>query len=58
MHGQMIGLVALDEILRRFFRGMHRIVLEFPWRGDLLLNGPADTSRFRVPSYMIPDLKL
>jgi hypothetical protein len=50
----MIGLVALDQVLRLFFRGTNRVILEFDWGSDLFLDRSANAACFRVPTYMIP----
>ena len=58
MHGQVISLVAFEEILRLLFRGMHHIILESHWRRDLFLDRSTDAACFRVPTYMIPYFEL
>jgi hypothetical protein len=54
VHGHVIGLVALDQILRFFFRGTDRVTLKFDWGSDLFLDRSAYAACFRVPAYMIP----
>jgi hypothetical protein len=54
VHGHVIGLVALDQILRRFFRGPDRVILKCDWESDLFLDRSAYAACFRVPAYMIP----
>src|SRR2546421_9578795 len=57
VHGHVIGLVALDQILRRFFRGPDRVILKFDWGSDHFLDRSAYAACFRVPAYVIPDLE-
>ena len=58
VHGQVIGLVALDEILRLFLRGADRIVLELLGRSDFLFSyGSTHPPCFGVPAHMISDLE-
>ena len=58
VHGQMVGSVAFDQILRLFLRGMDRVPLERNDRGDLFLNSSPDVAGFGVPSHMISKLKI
>jgi hypothetical protein len=45
----VIGFIALDEILRLFFGGVVGIALEFHVRNHFLYNGAADLACFRIP---------
>jgi hypothetical protein len=53
VHGHVVSLVALDLILRLLLRGMNRIPLEYDLGGDLFLDRPPNSTRFRVPFNMI-----
>ena len=57
MHGHVIGLVALDQILRFFLRGVDSVSLERDFRGNFFLDRAPDSTCFRVPLNMIPTLK-
>src|SRR5438093_5548363 len=54
MDGQVVGLVALDDVLRFFFRSMPFVTLEDDLRGYFFLNRSSNTACFRVPFDMIP----
>src|SRR6185437_15651577 len=58
VHGLVIGLVALDQILRLLLRGVDRVPLERDFRNDFLLDRPPDSTCFRVPLDMIPHLEV
>jgi hypothetical protein len=45
----MVGLIALDEILRFFLGGVVRIAFEFHIGDDFLHDSPANPARFRIP---------
>ena len=53
MNCDVIGFIALDEILRLFFGGVVGIALEFHVGNHFLYNGAADPACFRIPSYVI-----
>ena len=57
MHGQVVGLVALDQIQRFFLRGVDSISLERDFRSNFFLDHAPDSACFRVPLNMIPNLK-
>jgi hypothetical protein len=56
--GQVVGPVALDEVLRLLFRGVPPVALEGDRRGDFLLDRSPDPARFRVPLDMIAPLQV
>jgi hypothetical protein len=55
--GDVIGLVALDEILRLGFGGMPLVSLEGDLGSNLLLNHAGNASGFRVPRYAVACFK-
>jgi len=57
MHSDMVGLVALDQILRLLLRGANGVGFKLHGGSDLLLNCSADAPRFRVPTYMISNFE-
>ena len=58
LHGQVLGLVALDQILWFFVRGVDSVSLERDRRGDFFLNRAPDSACFRVPLDMIPNFEV
>src|ERR1051326_8520192 len=58
VHGHMVGLVALDQILRLLLRGVDLVPLECDFRRDFLLDGPSDSACLRVPRNMIAYLEV
>jgi len=46
VHGHVVSLVALDQILRLFLRGANGIGLKLNGGGDLLLDRSTDAARF------------
>src|SRR5438132_6813933 len=50
---EVVGLVALDDVLRLVFGSVPLVALEGDLGGHFLLNGSADPSRFRIPLNMI-----
>jgi hypothetical protein len=58
MHRQMRRLIALNQVLRLFFRSSHRLPLECDFRRDLLLDRPPDTAGFRIPRNVIAWLEV
>jgi len=58
VHGQMISLVAFNQILRLFFRGTDHVVFEPHRRRNLFLDRSADAACFRVPTHMISYFEL
>src|ERR1700687_3090890 len=58
VHGQMVGRVAFDQILRFLLRGADRVALERDGRGDLLLDRSPDVACFRVPPHLISNFKV
>ena len=57
VHGHVVGLVALDQILWFFFRRPNHIALKLDGRRDLFLNHSSYAAGFRIPAYMISDPK-
>ena len=57
VHGHVVSLVALDQILRLLRRGADGVGLKFDGGRDLLLDRSADVARFRVPLHVIPNFE-
>jgi len=57
MRGNVIGLVALDLVLRIALRGVMRMPLVVKVSGVDSDNPSGDMPRLRVPTYVIPDLE-
>src|SRR5579871_3357739 len=57
MHGQMVGRVAFDQILRLLLRGADSVALERDGRGDLFLDCSTNMAGLRVPPHMISHFK-
>ena len=57
VHGQVVSLVALDQILRLLRRGADGVGLKFDGGRDLLLDRSADMARLRVPLYVISNFE-
>jgi hypothetical protein len=60
VHGQVVGLVAPDQILRFFLRGVDSVSvypLNVISEVIFLLDRAPDSACFRVPLNMIPNLK-
>ena len=49
MNCDVVGFIALDEILRFFFGGVVGVAFEFHFGNDFLHDGAANSSCFRVP---------
>lgn len=49
MNRNVVGLIALDEILGFFFGGVVGKTVEFHIRHDFLHNRPANLTCFRIP---------
>ncbi len=49
MNCDVVGFIALDEILRFFFGGVAGVAFEFDFRNDFLHDGAANSTCFRVP---------
>ena len=49
MNRDVIGLIALDEILRFFFSSVMGVAFEFDIRNDFLHDSAANPACFRVP---------
>lgn len=49
MNGDVIRLIALDEILGLFFVGMMGVALEFNVGNHFLHDRPSNSTSFRVP---------
>ncbi len=58
MHRHVLGLVTLDQILRLILGGMHGVSLELYFGGDLFLDRPSDSARFRIPLNVIANRQL
>src|SRR5580658_3343419 len=58
VHGQMVGSVALDQVLRLALRGMDCVSLERNRRRDPFQDRSPNMTGFRVPSDVISDLKV
>ena len=58
VHGQMGGLVAVDQILRFVLRGVDSVSLERDFRGNFFLDYPPDSACFRVPLNMITNFEV
>src|SRR5205823_5193742 len=54
----VIGLVALDDVLRLFFGSMPFVTFEDHLRSDFLLDGSANAACFRVPFDMISPFEI
>ena len=57
MHGDVIGLIALDLELRLILTGMNYVPLEFNPGSDYLDDPTADAAGFRIPTHMIANLE-
>ena len=57
VHRDVVGLIALDLILRLIFASVVRVPFVVDVSGVHLDNRPADVTRLRVPAHMIPDLE-
>jgi hypothetical protein len=57
MHGDVIGLVALNFVLRIVFAGVMSVTFVIEIFGMHFDNGAADPAGLRVPNYMISDLE-
>src|SRR6516225_6785307 len=55
---QVVGLVALDNVLRLLFRGVPLVALEDDLPGHFLLDRPPDPPCLRVPLDMIARLEV
>lgn len=53
MNCDVIGFVALDEILGLFFGGVVRVALERHIGNDFLHDSPANATCFRIPFNVI-----
>lgn len=53
MNCDVIGFVALNEILGLFFGGVVRVAFEVHIGNRFLYDGAADPACFRIPSYVI-----
>src|ERR1039457_6590701 len=49
VHSQVVGLIALDQILRLLLRSVNRVTLERNFGGMLFLDRPSNPTCFRVP---------
>jgi hypothetical protein len=54
----MVGLVALDDVLRLLLGGVPLVALEDDLPGHFLLDRPSDPPRFRIPLDMIATLEV
>ena len=57
MHGHVVGLVALDQILWFVLRGADYVGLKLHGRGNLFLDRSPDTACFRIPLDMISNFE-
>src|SRR5580698_9109185 len=57
VHGHVVSLVALDQILRLLLRSANGVRLKLYGGGDLLLDCSADPACFRVPLNIIPNFE-
>lgn len=57
VHRDVIGLIALDLVLRFIVRGMNRITLELNLGCDYFNNLAADAAGFRIPTDVITLVK-
>lgn len=53
MNRYVLGLVALNEVLRFSFRGVMDVAFEFHIRNSFLDDDAADTARLRVPCNVV-----
>lgn len=53
MNRYVLGLVALNEVLRFSFRGATDVAFEFHIRNNFLDDDAADTARLRVPCNVV-----
>jgi len=58
VHGQVISLVALDQILRLFFRSVDCVSLKGDFGGNSFPDGSPNAARFRVPFNVIANLEV
>jgi len=56
MHGDVVGLVTLDHVLRLLLAGMHVIPFEYHWGGHHLYDPAPHTPCLRIPLHVITDL--
>src|SRR5262245_51771658 len=57
VHGDVIRLVALDQVLGGFLRGAHGVSLELHRRADLLADHSAHAAGLGIPAHVVPDLE-
>ena len=57
VHRQMIGLLALDQVLRFLRRGSDRVALELDMRRNLLANDTSDSTCLRIPMHSLSNLE-
>ena len=57
VHGQVIGLIALDQVLRLVLRGVDDIAFELDFGRDFLLDGSSDSACFRVPRNVVANFE-
>ena len=57
VHGHVVGLVALDQILWLLLRGANGVGLKFDGGDDPFLDRSSDMSCFRVPLHMISNFE-
>lgn len=58
VEGNMLGLAALDLVLRRFAAGMVRIAFDLEIARVHANDGAADPPGLRIPTHMIADFEL
>lgn len=57
VHRQMIGLLALDQVLGLVDRGPHSVALEPDLRRDLLPNDTGHATGLRIPMHSISNFE-
>lgn len=57
MNRYVLSFVTLDEVLRRFPRGVMCVSLELRVRRELFEDDSTDPASFGIPSHVIPDLE-
>jgi hypothetical protein len=58
MHSQAVRLVALDQVLWFFLRGMNLVAFERDFGGMLFPDRPPDPACFRVPFNVVSCFKI
>ena len=57
VHRQMVGLLALDQVLRFLGRGSDRVAIELDMRRNLLANDTSASTCLRIPMHSLSNLE-